>query len=848
MGTLIYSPDIQVLVSTDTEVLDLSPDIERFSVNRVTSAVSSFECTLNNKHSKYDRRIPRMARVVVFLRRIYYVQVFSGYTTEVPFEQVVPGSCTLKAACTLKRLQHTYWDPYTEASQNLLNPGDSDIAVDQYTIGQDGGAAHALFRVLNAVVGWEDDQIHIQKVPSAFLDQVEELRTEQQAQYELFKQTFGNAVGGAGIVGGQAVGTDLAGLKPFTGEQKYQLPHTRGKISGFGGPGGGAYGNMALTGESGVNPRDIWYCAMRWQPKANQDCYNWWVRQKLLITNINKPQYKIVVRPADWGPHENTGRVLDLSRESLPLLGAVTDDEVTIQLVDPSTPVGVVKNQGTASVAPSTGTGGFVPGQSVAASTGNLNWQQQGKLRGNTRAAQEFIQRAWPDIRSCFADPDRQDPSSDHGKGLALDTMVTTPGSVAQGSERALGTSIALWFAANIHVFGVSYVIWMDRIVSSKKPYWRPYQNKGGGGNTLQHRDHVHISFLDNGQSAPGPMGGGWTEGDTSTFGPGGVVPGVDPGAASSGAFGTGTGANPNDGQPPFTLWSRSYSGSEESDSLEGDRAWVNDQKILTSIGFLSKAALREFQSAPNGDFVAWFPDWFGIYGKTPVMKIRDVEIVDFKISLSDDPLITHVGVAGAVEAPEVGVTLADWMASYGIVSVENEIVLKLLLGVPANTSKGMLDSARFLERYGKRPKREEQASIGNHDWEMLYAVFQFMRYWCQQYISPLQITFMPELYPGMRIDLVDRDIQVYVESVTHSGSRATGFSTTARVSCPTRGGKPIGFLPSDVELLQSQDWSQWLTGFLGNLSPQFSSFNGPFADDNQRAPDGYQGEGEGSE
>ena len=59
------------------------------------------------------------------------------------------------------------------------------------------------------------------------------------------------------------------------------------------------------------------------------------------------------------------------------------------------------------------------------------------------------------------------------------------------------------------------------------------------------------------------------------------------------------------------------------------------------------------------------------------------------------------------------------------------------------------------------------------------------MQVWAQQYTTQVTLTFMPELYPGMRIRLADHNIEVYVMSVIHQGDFNSGFSTQAQVTCP---------------------------------------------------------------
>ncbi len=128
--------------------------------------------------------------------------------------------------------------------------------------------------------------------------------------------------------------------------------------------------------------------------------------------------------------------------------------------------------------------------------------------------------------------------------------------------------------------------------------------------------------------------------------------------------------------------------------------------------------------------------------------------------------------------------SVTDWMSTWGVVTVEQEEVLALLLKLDKNWT---FDSQEFLKRFGMRPKVEEHSQIWQHEWEFFLALQTFMRQWSRQYSSSVQLTFMPEVYPGMRIKLEDHDLEVYVESVTHTGNYASGFATTVQVTAPVR-------------------------------------------------------------
>lgn len=89
---------------------------------------------------------------------------------------------------------------------------------------------------------------------------------------------------------------------------------------------------------------------------------------------------------------------------------------------------------------------------------------------------------------------------SDHPKGLAVDLMVH--------SEKALGDDIAAWVLDNVDTFGVTYIIWYDRIATRAGGFqWRPYDHPGGptSNPTLRHLDHPHVSVSGDPNAAGGP-------------------------------------------------------------------------------------------------------------------------------------------------------------------------------------------------------------------------------------------------------------------------------------------------------------------------------------------------------
>lgn len=79
---------------------------------------------------------------------------------------------------------------------------------------------------------------------------------------------------------------------------------------------------------------------------------------------------------------------------------------------------------------------------------------------------------------------------TDHASGKALDIMMKELSSKE-------GWDIANELVGNARELGIKYIIWDKQSWSVSNPSWKPYSHPGGGSNaTLDHRDHVHVSFL----------------------------------------------------------------------------------------------------------------------------------------------------------------------------------------------------------------------------------------------------------------------------------------------------------------------------------------------------------------
>lgn len=234
-------------------------------------------------------------------------------------------------------------------------------------------------------------------------------------------------------------------------------------------------------------------------------------------------------------------------------------------------------------------------------------------------------------------------------------------------------------------------------------------------------------------------------------------------------------------------------------------QAFILDNPLMQDLAQVIQSGLRSYMSAPNGDFVAWFPDWYGIYGMDPSMEISDVEIVDFQIYHNDDALVTHVAVVGDTSGIGQSINIVDYMSTQGIVSIQDTTTMQLLFGTVKNNTATDQQNAKialnFLQRYGIRPLPQEVNVIHSHSLEYFFALQTFMQQWANQYTSTVTLTFMPELYPGMRV-VVNLDnesggrdqYQFYCVSVSHTGDRSGGYTTQASLTAPMKNGKMMSY------------------------------------------------------
>ncbi len=266
---------------------------------------------------------------------------------------------------------------------------------------------------------------------------------------------------------------------------------------------------------------------------------------------------------------------------------------------------------------------------------------------------------------------------------------------------------------------------------------------------------------------------------------------------------------------------------------LRGQRSLMNDVPLFDSVKEAVNASMRNFCSLPNGDFIAWYPDYFNISRKRPWLRISASELIKCTIDLSDKSLATHVYIIGNPLGQGTtlnnGTTLLlDELFGSGVMTVEMPGILDSFLKPfldnedspqnpterePAHGSEEYKKNERqeildFLELYGARPYKEQNLTLRHPYIEVFYAYHKFVELWASQFLSSAEFTFMPELEPGMIIEVPNykdetMNFSFYVRDVTHQFSYTGGFTTNAVLIAPgwpyydkNKKNKNIGMVP----------------------------------------------------
>jgi hypothetical protein len=252
---------------------------------------------------------------------------------------------------------------------------------------------------------------------------------------------------------------------------------------------------------------------------------------------------------------------------------------------------------------------------------------------------------------------------------------------------------------------------------------------------------------------------------------------------------------------------------------LQGEKSLMNDVPLMEGVVQLCRGSMRSFMSLPNGMFCAFYPDYFGAFGRMPYLNIKDPEIIDLNIVLNDAPLVTHMYVNGnTIDPLKNSVDQFDQLYSVGVITLDDVFgganrALNFIndassvTGTDSNNTPENVDivgqaaeppgfsqfyqklspeGLRFIETYGTRPKVINEPLIRSPWFEFLMAYNEFTYNWSMHTATTVDLAFMPEVMAGGLVRFPDHNINMYVEAVTHQWDYSSGFETTAMLSAPS--------------------------------------------------------------
>ncbi len=796
--------------------------------------------------------INTMDQIIIFLKKEGYYQYFTGFVTYAPIVTLIPEPILINCSCTLYKAQNSYWDAGAIEYEGII-PG---ILQNAQVFGgkvqnNDGGVATGITRLLTKVANWNPKDIHIGGIPAQWVSFATDIYKQTQIQLAdknatsfkdiiNFLEVTGNSAksvtttttqGKTGIdngtvnslgVHGAPEGTAIKGITGF--DTVTATFATTSEMQGYTltGPGGRKGTPEVDIIVNNDNNTQYWVAlpftyfasnvgdpttAKEWLKGASAPFPYPSSAQRgrlVLITNNVNGQQKQVQAHAVYAIKDNlqlNGADIILSEAAFISLGGSTSPSTNILnnisvngWVNPNatnlkggTIAKTIVNKNTTISGTSTVDGSYPTWQynllnpkTLVSNLGD-SAQPSAKARNSNYAQWEYDL-----LRALGGDPNQLPASLE-----ALARIANFEG----------GAFHYNWL--NVSAPPQYPLVGMTGVLSNNPDYIAVFPNESAGvaGTAEFFRNSTYSrAFLKEllnpsatiSSIAASMQGSSWGQGDINAVLNGNSAPNDYTNQAVPGLSNVGGNYN-------FSTTQGVVGFDTNSTILAGTpRAFITDVPALSTITTLSTMGLREFQSGPDGSFLSWYPDYFGLYGTAPALSIYDIEIIDFSIYHDDTQLYTHIGVSG--DPTEIGnVSLVDWLMTNGIVTIENNAILGLLFGTNPSTINSSMNSLlaqkinpttfakQFLKRYGMRPYVDSEPMIRSELMEFMYALQEFIYLWSQQYATNVTFTFMPELYPGMIIEIVEHGIQVYVQSVVQSCSRDGGFTTNAVVTCPTR-------------------------------------------------------------
>ena len=879
--TLVYSPDVQILIAHNNVEYDVSSDIVAWSIRRVENGVSSLAFRLSNKadshgNLRYHQLFERMDRVIVKLKRIEWVQVFSGYLDSVPHLQLYPGTVNFRASCTLKRLLHTWWDPGLPNSMSIFDQAGQDTQeLEQGEASLDRGLGSLLRRLLVEVGHWAPQNIHIQRFPVGFYtfmeDQMKKLGPSAEKAVQDFKEMLlgeGDTSSGVGKSAGRQTGVTMGGYAIAPPERVLEVIRAVDEMGM--GPStmdiAAAQGLATATEGSGdYKDKPAWTAdhevATNWQDAALKNdaavhCYMCIMAEShfLMYANAAVPESLTYPHDAlstdhssvglyqqqnfgewgtvaqrmnvkastqmflqhlqryDWRNMSRAAAIQQVQRSrfadgsNYAIFETAAVEAVRAARAGTGTAMGTSgQTDLTSMINPTLGLGGATVGAipPIPVAAGLINTVQGGVPTSNgtptTTAAASKVGLPLFDSGGALSCAMAQ-------VGRPYEWGATGPATfdcsgLTQFAYRSIGLEIgrSTYDQAALCERIPAVNLKPGDLIQPHPGHTGMYVSPGLWIAAPQTGDVVRIQqiYFDLASATcfhvPGVEFGGVVP---TTFD---IQKAMSASNATAGTVTTGLGGTAQVGHTEpiarnlFTYQFQAGQFQSYISTLFGgtvedrEKAFINDEPLIQTVISMAGAGLRNFQSAPNGDFIAYYPDYFGIDGREAHWNLEDIEMKNVQIDRNDDAMATHVYVSGSMSPMAGNQGVMGWLGSRGVATVENEALFsRLMLAAPHGQDEPVLSGSEVMRKFGARPLVQSMSSVMQGPMEFLLACQLFMRKWAEQYATQIETTFMPEICPGMRINLVRHNLQVYVSEVTHSGDFESGFTTTMTIMAPS--------------------------------------------------------------
>lgn len=813
MAELIYTPGVNVLIDSVLKgIIDVSDDIESMSVNLVENGLHTVEITLANSMGKFDGILAPNDRISVRMKRLKWMQVFTGYLTEVPYFSAFQGSISVRANCTLKALKFFPWDARSVTALELFNNRKKDEN------SQDGGIGNYVYDLLTKVAKWPEDRVHIGGIPSNWTKKFQAIYEAVNMNAEEAEASLGINPIVAGTFGGYNASTPngskiLNGLSDYVTFDDNEIDVILATIrqvesgnnyravnngDGKGDIASGAYQFITSSWNNYGGYKDAYLA-----PPSVQDA-----KATELVRHIksNYGNYVIYIPihwylPATFSDPSWLDKVPFAGEGNNKTVRQYADYWMTKwrqkwkQMMGTEAPSGV-SDSGAAAVTPTSGQARYpIPQGTRSLASTSCVWggYENGKIPhsamkwidhaglGHPVAVQAFremydaaVLAGFDLSANCYRSYEQQAANADnpafvsvpgtsiHGWGLAFDISNLVPNPKISKkypnytNDQMYETPEYKWLEANAWIYG----------------FGTPT------GKNANHEEAWHWEFFafqnfKNG-GVPGSGGTGYnpfTDASTAISGP-----------TSDQLFSA------------INFWTLDLSRSDsESIVLTGIRSLMNDVPIITMISEMISSTMRSYCAAPNGDFIAWFPDYWGEYNISGKIDLELIELKKLEVTWSDEHMITHQFVEGSTlpasvgMAPEGIVSSLENYLTRGIVTVDLPNLLSIITNMEKSPYPWLTQPELLLNRFGARVARDRAPSLITGQHEFWFAVNQFTAAWAAQFSCSIPTTFLPEAFPGMILRIPAYGIQFYIRSVSHSINLADGgFETNISVVAPS--------------------------------------------------------------